>query len=73
MANGFASALMESVSPTTNIFCVGTALHPKDTLQCLKTAPGWNHKTFRALIQEPLRLDLWVSGDVAPSFAMFLR
>ncbi len=43
----------------TNIFVLGTALHRDDVLQKLSVTPGWKSRTFRALVREPERHDLW--------------
>src|SRR4051812_49993118 len=52
-------ALLPAGSEHCNVLFVGTALHPEDSLQKIKTTPGWRTTTFSALIREPDRQDLW--------------
>lgn len=52
-------ALIPVGSDTCKTLFVGTALHPEDALQKIKTTPGWRFESFAALIREPTRQDLW--------------
>lgn len=52
-------ALLPSGSEGCNVLFVGTALHPEDALQKIKQTPGWKTESFRSLITEPMRQDLW--------------
>jgi predicted phage terminase large subunit-like protein len=52
-------ALLPAGAPQTNVLFIGTALHPEDALQTTIKTPGWNSKTYKALIREPDRQDLW--------------
>ena len=52
-------AVLPAGTDATNAFVLGTALHRDDVLQNLAKTPGWKSRTFRAIIDEPTRRDLW--------------
>lgn len=55
----FLNALLPMGDRDTNVIFVGTALHRDDTLQRLKTAPGWQFETFKSIIKEASNQALW--------------
>lgn len=57
--NWFTRALMFVGTGETNVWVVGTALHPDDLIQRLRRTPGWKVRAFSALVHEPDRADLW--------------
>ena len=57
--NWFTRALMFVGTGDTNVWVVGTALHPDDLIQRLRKTPGWKVRAFSALVHEPQRGDLW--------------
>lgn len=59
LTDWFFNALLPMGDGKPNVMFVGTALHRDDTLQRLKETPGWKFETFKSLIKEPLRQDLW--------------
>lgn len=57
--NWLLRAVIPAGTKQTNIFVLGTALHRDDVLQNLSKTPGWECRSFPALLQEPTRRDLW--------------
>ena len=55
----FTRALMPTLAKGGNIFVCGTALHRSDTMQRLKSTPGWLFRMYAAMISEPDNDDLW--------------
>lgn len=45
--------------PRTNFLSVGTAIHREAIPVRLSTAPGWESKSYRSVIDWPKRMDLW--------------
>lgn len=54
------SDVMYAGQPGTNLFVIGTALADKAIVCQLAKTPGWKHKRYQQLIQEPTNMDLWL-------------
>lgn len=59
LSDWFNNALLPMGDRDTNVMFVGTALHRDDTLQRLRSAPGWKFETFQSLIHEATNQTLW--------------
>lgn len=57
--NWLTRALFPALGKGGNVFVIGTALHRSDTMQRLKTTPGWLFRMYAALMKEPDNADLW--------------
>lgn len=51
--------LMPIGDEATNFLCVGTALHPNDTIHRLPATGEWGWQRYQALMAEPVNLHLW--------------
>jgi len=54
------SDVMYAGQPGTNLFVIGTALADKAIVCQLAKTPGWKHKRYQQLIQEPTNMELWL-------------
>lgn len=53
------SDVMSAGSPDTNFIVLGTALADKCIVCELAKTPGWRHKRYKQLLQEPAHMHLW--------------
>ena len=51
--------VMKAGTNRTNYVVVGNRLHQKSVTARLATQPEWRHRLFSAIIEWPLRMDLW--------------
>ena len=51
--------VLSAGDPRTNFLVMGTALHHECMVYRLLTEAGWQSKTYRSLLEDPKRLDLW--------------
>jgi predicted phage terminase large subunit-like protein len=57
--NWFNRAVINSGTPQTNILVLGTALQRDCLVLRLSRTGGWQGQTFKAVVNWPLRMDLW--------------
>jgi hypothetical protein len=55
----FLSEVIPATSPTSNFISIGSALHRDAVSVRVQTLPGWDSRTFKAVLAWPERMDLW--------------
>jgi predicted phage terminase large subunit-like protein len=61
--NWFLQEVIPAGSPTTNYISVGSALHRDAVAVRVQSLPGWESRTFAAMLSWPERLDLWAEWE----------
>jgi hypothetical protein len=59
----FTRAVMNAGTPQTNILVLGTTLQRECLVLRLAAAPGWQARTFKAIEEWPVRMDLWAHWE----------
>ena len=59
----FTRAVLNAGTMDTNVVVLGTTLHRDCLLLRLHKAAGWQARLFKALVQEPDRMDLWARWE----------